>query len=52
MDRQLHDSVRDGLGNTLFFMIAIPFAMAGSGYLLALIVIHALTPRLEPAKIT
>jgi len=30
----------------------IPFAMAGSGYLLALIVIHALTPRLEPAKIT
>src|SRR5438874_340269 len=30
----------------------IPFAMAGSGYLLALIVIHALTPRLEPARIT
>src|SRR5437879_6884134 len=30
----------------------IPFAMAGSGYLLALIVIHALTPRLKPAKIT
>jgi len=30
----------------------IPFTMAGSGYLLALIVIHALTPRLEPAKIT
>jgi MFS transporter, ACS family, aldohexuronate transporter len=30
----------------------IPFAMAGSGYLLALIVIHALAPRLEPAKIT
>jgi len=30
----------------------IPFAMAGSGYLLALIVIHVLTPRLEPAKIT
>jgi MFS transporter, ACS family, aldohexuronate transporter len=29
----------------------IPFAMAGSGYLLALIAIHALTPRLEPAKI-
>src|SRR5213082_412160 len=28
----------------------IPFAMAGSGYLLALIVIHALTPRLEPAR--
>jgi len=30
----------------------IPFAMAGSGYLLALIVIHGLTPRLEPARIT
>ena len=30
----------------------IPFAMAGSGYLLALIVINALTPRLKPAKIT
>lgn len=29
----------------------IPFAMAGSGYLLALAVIHALSPRLEPAKI-
>ena len=30
----------------------IPFTMAGSGYLLALIVIHALTTRLKPAKIT
>jgi len=29
----------------------IPFAMAGSGYLLALVVIHALAPRLEPARI-
>ena len=30
----------------------IPFAMAGSGYLLALGAIHILAPRLEPAKIT
>ncbi len=29
----------------------IPFAMAGAGYLLALLVIHALSPRLEPARI-
>ena len=29
----------------------VPFAMAGSGYLLALVAIHALTPRLEPARI-
>ena len=29
----------------------VPFAMAGSGYLLALVAIHALAPRLEPAKI-
>jgi MFS transporter, ACS family, hexuronate transporter len=29
----------------------VPFAMAGSGYLLALAVIHALSPRLEPARI-
>jgi ACS family hexuronate transporter-like MFS transporter len=29
----------------------IPFLMAGSAYLLALAVIHLLTPRLEPAMI-
>jgi MFS transporter, ACS family, hexuronate transporter len=29
----------------------VPFAMAGSGYLLALLAIHALAPRLEPARI-
>ncbi len=29
----------------------IPFAMAGSGYLLAIVVIHVLAPRLEPARI-
>lgn len=29
----------------------IPFLMAGSAYLLALAVIHLLTPRLEPARI-
>lgn len=30
----------------------VPFLMAGSAYLLALIIIHALAPRMEPAKIT
>jgi MFS transporter, ACS family, aldohexuronate transporter len=30
----------------------IPFAMAGSGYLLAVGAIHVLAPRLEPVKIT
>jgi MFS transporter, ACS family, hexuronate transporter len=29
----------------------VPFAMAGSGYLLALVAIHALAPRMEPATI-
>jgi ACS family hexuronate transporter-like MFS transporter len=30
---------------------AIPFAMASSAYLLALLIIHVLAPRLEPARI-
>jgi MFS transporter, ACS family, hexuronate transporter len=30
---------------------AIPFAMASSAYLIALLIIHALAPRLEPARI-
>jgi MFS transporter, ACS family, hexuronate transporter len=29
----------------------VPFAMAGSGYLLALVAIHALAPRMEPATV-
>ena len=29
----------------------IPFLIAGSAYLLALAMIHALTPRLEPANV-
>ena len=29
----------------------IPFLIAGSSYLVALAIIHLLTPRLEPAKI-
>jgi ACS family hexuronate transporter-like MFS transporter len=29
----------------------VPFLMAGSAYLLALVIIHALVPRMEPAKI-
>jgi ACS family hexuronate transporter-like MFS transporter len=30
----------------------VPFLIAGSAYLLALVIIHALAPRMEPAKIT
>jgi len=30
----------------------IPFLMAGSAYLLALAIVHVLTPRLEPANLT
>ena len=30
----------------------IPFLMAGSAYLLALAIVHGLTPRLEPAKLS
>ena len=30
----------------------VPFLIAGSAYLLALVIIHALVPRMEPAKIT
>jgi ACS family hexuronate transporter-like MFS transporter len=29
----------------------VPFLISGSAYLLALAIIHALVPRLEPAKI-
>jgi ACS family hexuronate transporter-like MFS transporter len=29
----------------------VPFLIAGSAYLVALAIIHVLTPRLEPAKI-
>jgi len=28
----------------------VPFLIAGSAYLLALVIIHALVPRLEPAR--
>jgi len=30
----------------------VPFLIAGSAYLLALVIIHALVPRMEPARIT
>jgi len=30
---------------------AVPFAIAGSSYLIALVIIHALTPRLQPAAL-
>jgi MFS transporter, ACS family, hexuronate transporter len=30
----------------------IPFVMAGSAYIIALLLIHILAPKLEPARIT